>query len=311
MASFFITPCVHTSDALCQLPAEAEHDSLVHRMRRRIIAVALSLLLPSLAVASALDDVVHDADAFSDVLLQMQAEQDGQTDDLLREEGDEMFPSTGQSSSTSRQSTLEEDPDFLTARVDGVPVIFRDIPRDAWFAPYVRDVVGEGIVSGYREANGALMGLFGPADSLTIEQLAKIAVQVARVDLSACGTTLKNDAADGTWSEQYIRCAEHRGWAVYADGSVDIGRPARRAEVVATLLQALGVKTEQRTGGIFTDVDSSVEFAAAIEMAARAGVISGDSDARGSPLGTFRPTDPVNRAEVAKIVTMALQVYGL
>ncbi|MFH1444329.1 MAG: S-layer homology domain-containing protein [Candidatus Peregrinibacteria bacterium] len=280
-------------------------------MRSRTVIVVLSVLVPSLALASALDDVVHDASSFSDVLEQMQAEQSGQIDDAVRESGDEIFPSTGQGSSTSRQSTLDEDPNFLTARVDGVPVIFRDVPKDAWFAPYVRDVVEEGIVSGYREANGALKGLFGPADALTIEQLAKIATQVARVDLSACGTALKNTAARDTWSESYIRCAEQRGWAVYADGSVDINRLARRAEVVATLLQVLAVKTEPRTGGIFTDVDSSVEFAAAVEMAARAGVIAGDTDAQGNSLGTFRPIDPVNRAEVAKIVTMALQVYGV
>ncbi|MFH0851314.1 MAG: S-layer homology domain-containing protein, partial [Candidatus Peregrinibacteria bacterium] len=101
-----------------------------------------------------------------------------------------------------------------------------------------------------------------------------------------------------------------RGWALYAEGSVNALRLPRRAEGVATLLQALGVKIEPRTGGIFTDIDSSVEFAAAIEMAARAGVVAGDNDVQGNATGTFRPFDPVNRAEVAKIVTQALQVYG-
>jgi len=240
----------------------------------------------------------------------MQKEQSAQSADAVRESGSEIFPSTGQGSSASRSSESEEDSLFLTVRIDGVPVIFRDAPKDAWFAPYVREVTGQGIVSGYRAADGTPKGLFGPADPLTIEQLAKIAVQVSKVDVSSCGSTLKNTATKGTWSESFIRCAEQRGWAVYADGSVDVSRPARRAEVVATLLQALGVKIDARTGGVFTDVDSSVEFAAAIEMAAKAGVVAGDSDAKGNATGTFRPLDPVNRAEVAKIITMALQVYG-
>lgn len=279
-------------------------------MRSSAVAIFLGVLLPSFVLASALDDVVNDAGSFTGVLQQMQAEQSGQSADQLRESGSEVFPATGLGGSSSRPSGVDENPTFLTARVDGVPVIFRDVPKVAWFAPYVRDVTEQGIVSGYREADGTLKGLFGPADSLTIEQLAKIAVQVAKVDLSACGSVLKNTAVKGSWSEAYIRCAEQRGWAVYADGSVDALRLARRAEVVATLLQALGVKIEQRTGGIFTDVDSSVEFAAAVEMAAKAGVIAGDSDAQGNATGTFRPIDPVNRAEVAKIITMALQVYG-
>lgn len=279
-------------------------------MRSATLPLLLCVLLPSLVFAGSLDDVVNDAESFTGVLQQMQEEQAAQSADQLRESGSEIFPSTGQGSSSSRPSGLDEDPTFLTARVDGVPVVFGDVPKVAWFAPYVRSVTEQGIVSGYREADGTLKGLFGPADALTIEQLAKIAVQVAKVDLSACGSVLKNTAVKGGWSEVYIRCAEHRGWAVYADGSVDALRLARRAEVVATLLQALGVKIEQRTGGVFTDVDSSVEFAAAIEMAAKAGVVAGDTDALGQATGTFRPSDPVNRAEVAKIVTMGLQVYG-
>ena len=43
--------------------------------------------------------------------------------------------------------------------------------------------------------------------------------------------------------------------------------------------------------------------------AARAGVVSGDADAQGNPTGLFRPVDPVNRAEVAKIVAQAVQIY--
>ncbi|ALM09746.1 MAG: S-layer protein [Candidatus Peribacter riflensis] len=278
-------------------------------MRLQPALAVFSFMIPAFAVAGPLDDAVRDAAIFEQVQEQMSLEQSAQDADALREAGDELFPGTGQGSGSSRPVTLEEDPVFLTARVDGVPVIFRDVPKDAWFAPYVRDVVGKGIVSGYRESDGTLKGLFGPDDPLTIAELAKIAVQVALVDLSSCGSGLKNATAAGMWAEPYVRCAERRGWAVYADGSGDVQRLASRAQVVATLLQALGVKIEPRTGGVFRDVDSSVEFAAAVEMAARAGVVSGDADAQGNPTGLFRPVDPVNRAEVAKIVAQAVQIY--
>jgi hypothetical protein len=245
------------------------------------------------------------------VLDQLSTEQDAQEWDAAREAGKDIFPAPPEgSSSSSGAMAFTEDPIFLTVRVSGVPLIFRDVPKDAWFAPSVREVMDRGIVSGYREADGTPRGLFGPADSLTIEQLAKIAVGFAGVNLDSCGSKVRNAGATGRWSEAYIRCAEHRGWAVYADGSVNILHPARRAEVVATLLQASAVKVEPRTGSVFRDVDSSVEFAALVETAARAGIVSGDHDEQGSPTGTFRPRDPINRAEVAKIVTRVLQVYG-
>lgn len=273
--------------------------------------VVLTTLLPSIVFAGTLDDSAQNASSFEDILQQMQEEQNVQAEDAVREAGAEVFPSGGKKgSSVSSSSAPAEDPYFLTARVDGVPVVFRDVPKEEWFAPYVREVTGRGIVSGYRESDGTPRGLYGPADALTVEQLAKLAVQLAQVDGASCGTALRNGGAKERWSEPFIRCAEQRGWAVFADGSVDVQRSARRAEVVATLLQALAVKIEARTGGFFTDVDSSVEFAAAIEMAARAGVITGDSDAQGDAKGTFRPADAVNRAEVAKIITRVMQVFG-
>lgn len=279
-------------------------------MRRTVPVLIAALLLPVCAAAASLDQVRGEAERFNGLLEQWRQELQAQSSDVLREAGTEVFPLTGTGDAQGRVAESDEDPVFLTTRVDGVPVVFRDIAKEAWFAPYVRAVVGEGIVSGYRAPDGTPKGLFGPADALTVEQLAKIAVQVAAADTETCGTMLKNVAAQGRWSVPFIRCAEQRGWAVFADGSVDVARNARRSEVVATLLQALAVNIEPRKGGVFTDVDSSVEFAAAIEMAAKAGVVTGDTDAAGNATGTFRPLAAVNRAEVAKIVTMALQVYG-
>jgi len=278
---------------------------------RTVTTLFFIFLLPSLACAASLDAVVHDAGTLRDVLDQTLKEQQTQAADAVREAGAEIFPMVqGDGSSSVAATVLDEDPVFLTARVEGVPVIFRDVPKDSWFAPYVRAVTGEGIVSGYRAADGTLRGLFGPGDALTIGQLAKIAVQLMKMDPASCTASLKNETAKGTWAIGFIRCAEQKGWAVYADGSVDVNRNATRAEVIATILQAFAVKIESRTGDVFKDVDSSVEFAAAVEQAAKAGVVSGDSNAQGNPTGMFRPRDSINRAEVAKIITNAVQVYG-
>jgi hypothetical protein len=58
------------------------------------------------------------------------------------------------------------------------------------------------------------------------------------------------------------------------------------------------------------DVSPSTLFSEAIYTAVRDGVMSGDTDAIGHLTGRFRPEDPINRAETAKIVSAALQVYS-
>jgi hypothetical protein len=91
---------------------------------------------------------------------------------------------------------------------------------------------------------------------------------------------------------------------------VDVHRNATRAEVISTVIQAFKVSELPATGTGFTDVTLSTQFASSIEQAFRDGVVSGYSDQDGNPTGLFGPAEPVNRAEFAKIVTIAMQVYG-
>jgi len=217
----------------------------------------------------------------------------------------ELFPSTGSGSSLPESTGTH-----LTIKVDGVPVVLSDVPSQEWFAPYIRDVSERGVISGYRSQDGRPTGLFGPADSVTIEQLAKMAVQSAAIDIFGCGDTLKNVIAPGRWSERYIRCAEANGWAVFSDGSVDPARPATRAEVVVTVLQAFKARIPPRSGTLFTDVTTATVYGAAIEAAANDKIVSGYSDDTGRPTGEFGPEDAVNRAQTAKIISLSFQVYA-
>ncbi len=76
---------------------------------------------------------------------------------------------------------------------------------------------------------------------------------------------------------------------------------------MVTLLQAFDVSFSSASGDFFSDVGASIEFSAAIERAAHDGIIRGDDTERGRPM--FRPMDTMNRAELAKVVTLALQYY--
>ncbi len=199
---------------------------------------------------------------------------------------------------------------FVSATIDGKLVIFEDVPIDSWFAPHVNDAIRTGIMSGYRNNLGNIKGQFGPSDRVNIAQLAKIAHEVAGIDDSRTGRiTPKNLRARGTWFESYFSSAESLGWQVFQNARLDPSKNATRGEVIATILQALDVPRVWHKGKMFTDVNFDTPFASSIETAATDGVMTGYNDALGNPTGEFRPDGAINRAETAKLVTLAISLY--
>lgn len=207
------------------------------------------------------------------------------------------------------QTEYERSLQFVTTQIDGRQVVFTDVPIGEWFASPVYTALKAGIMSGYRDAEGNLSGLYGPGDNVNIAQLAKIAHEIAGIDETKVRTEPKNLRARGEWFAEYVASAEQRHWLVFADHRTDPARPATRAEVVATLLQALDVRRFWAKGELFTDVDPEMPYADSIETAAADGVVSGFTNASGEATGRFGPEQPVNRAEIAKIIAAAIELY--
>ncbi len=279
-------------------------------MRKFVLMTGL-VLLPILAVAAdSLEYLIDDAERFEEELDRMETEREWDASDAADMESADLIPDPGLATEDAgRAGEALEKGMYVRIKIDGVPVDLTDVPKDTWFAPYVRSAADAGIVSGYRGENGLPLGLYGPADPVTIEQVAKIAFIASGTPISDCGSELLNVAAEGRWSEDYFRCAEKMQWAVFSDGTVDPLRPASRDEVVVTMLQAFKVMIRDSEATPFTDLDSS-EFRAAVVTAYEDHVISGYTDAEGNATGTFGPEDAVNRAEVVKIVVLAMDVYG-
>lgn len=287
------------------------------RMHIRLMLTAV-LLLPALAaqsVSAASGSLLKDAlDAWEAMDAVVGDEESVQEEEAAFQSQTDIFPELESTEEGNRLERLREErtAEFVSAEVDGSLVVFADVPRVAWFAPYVREIAELRIVSGYRDADGRPLGLFGPQDNVTIEQMAKVMVYASGRIPQDCGTApVRNLTASGSWSAPFVSCAENLQWPVYGDGSVDVQRNATRADVVITLMQAFGKQWGQRTGTAFTDVTASTQFGAAIEQAKADGVVSGYTDAQGTPTGLFGPQDPVTRAEFAKIVTLGRQLYGM
>ena len=112
---------------------------------------------------------------------------------------------------------------------------------------------------------------------------------------------MENARAKNQWFEQFFASAEQLHWEVWRDRRVDPARPATRAEVVATILRALKISTMWAEGKTFGDVHPTHPYANAIETAALDGLIDAG--------GNFRPNDPINRAELAKMAAQAAEIY--
>ena len=194
---------------------------------------------------------------------------------------------------------------------DGRTVILSDVKVKDWFAPHVHRVAKAKIMTGKTDAAGNPTGIFAPGDNVTIAQLAKIAHEVAGLDEKRRDIPSRptNTRAQGTWAAHYFASAEYKDWLVFRDTRVDPGRPATRGEVVATLLQALDVPRNWPHGLLFTDVRTDTKYAASIETAAADRIIAGYTQRDGSSLSTFGPENPINRAEMSKVVSGAIDAY--
>lgn len=274
-----------------------------------ILPLLTSLSLPAAHAASSYDALQLSVKAASGAL---QVEADDHAADLMEakiEAKNEFFPDTGAA------VKLPPDPGLaagvVSFRIAGVPYLLKDVPLQAWFAPYVRDMAEQGIVSGYKDAGGIPTGVFGPERSVSVEELAKMAIEAARIDKSGCTGAPKNPLAQKSWSALYIACAEQHSFAIYGDGTTDIRRPASRAEVVMTILQAFAVPMQELAAGkpLFSDVSAATLFSAAINTAVQDGIVSGYTDAKGNLTGTFGPEKPINRAEVSKMLSIGVQKY--
>lgn len=272
--------------------------------------VAVLLLLSPIATNAASGwSLLNSAEMFNDWIENQVEIMQEDSADLQLQGGEELLPLRGSGSVMTEGPRQTQYVEFVA---EGQTVVFADVPSGEWFAPFVRDAAERGIVSGYRDTNGKFTGKYGPVNSVTLEELAKMSFLAAGLSRVSCPMIPSNPLAKGRWSEIYVSCAEHEGFAVYADGTVDILRPATRAEVTMTVLQAFGagMRDSPPAGVKLKDVSDSTLFANAIYTAIQDRVVSGDTDASGNPTGIFRPGDAVNRAEISKIMSAAMQVYG-
>ena len=194
--------------------------------------------------------------------------------------------------------------DRLALELSGTLIVYKDVPVDAWFAPYVSVLLEEEIAKGYSDAEGNPTGEFGVSKPVTYAEVLKMALEAANTPLSV--GTARNPSANGTWATTYVKTAEDQLLSLFTP-NLNVHSSATRGDVVRIVLEILGYPIGN-TPSAFSDVPKNHPASPAIALAAFYGFISGDTDKDGKPLNTFRPNDHINRAEVAKIIALARKV---
>lgn len=182
---------------------------------------------------------------------------------------------------------------------------FRDTDDDQWFTEHVNFVKLKNVVSGYVDQNGNSLGEYRPANNVTVAEMLKIALRGAGFDEKKVSGEAKNERARNMWVNLFYKQAEELGLTITLDAEVDPFRSITRAEVVRLILEIYGVDPKADVVMDFVDVSANHPHARFIQYAKEVGIVSGHGET-----GKFNPDEPVNRAEVAKIIRLAIEFFG-
>jgi hypothetical protein len=162
-------------------------------------------------------------------------------------------------------------------------------------------------INGYTsgDAGGYANSVFKPNSSVSREEVAKMMTVLKLAGFSSGdGMHIAYlDVSEGRWSSAYIQAAADMGYFEgYPDGNFRPGEAITRAEFTAVIVRASGVTVlpvALPEDLPFTDTkDEGAWYLPYLRIAVEKGYIEGYPD------GTFRPNEPVSRAEAVKMLNL-------
>ncbi len=177
--------------------------------------------------------------------------------------------------------------------------IFTDVSPEAWFAPYVNQLAEAGVIDTTKDT-------YRPSELVNRAEMAKFAVAAAGITMEKATEAPFKDVSLGQWYTDPIYTAAKNG--IVSNNKKDgvatgMYRPSdslNRAEAAKIIVNAFQFAEDTTGAPHFPDVKSSDWFYLYVETAFNAGIINGYPD------GTFGPAKNINRAEVAKMLALAM-----
>ncbi|MBD3328038.1 hypothetical protein GF340_01910 [Candidatus Peregrinibacteria bacterium] len=166
---------------------------------------------------------------------------------------------------------------------------------DHWAEEIIKGLFDAGIVSGDGET-----GDFRPDDPIIRAEAAKIVTLAMGVEELVCYPGLYPDVTEDDWFCEYVGTAVDEGYFEgYADNTFGPANPILRGEAAAVILRALDFTIPEYDEYIFPDIDGDEWYANYAQKANDCGIMEGRD-------GMFAGNEEITRAELAKIVSLAL-----
>ncbi len=172
---------------------------------------------------------------------------------------------------------------------------FTDIANH-WGKEYINKLRIAGIVGGKNE------GIFAPNDYLTRAELTKIALNAFDINVGDVSEKPFEDVNLQDWFAAYVKTAKEEG---IVKGYQNVFRPNQnvtRAEALKILLTTANFDLPAASTD-FSDVAAGAWHEKYIAFAKDNEIVGGYKD------GTFKPNQPITRAEIAKITVKTMEVY--
>lgn len=179
-----------------------------------------------------------------------------------------------------------------------IVVQFNDIQVNNWAYTAITSMSERGVVSGYGD------GSFRPDNPISREEFAKMISVTFSLDLSVTDDVYYSDVPPDRWSFPYIEATTEYITGYYPPRGIPFFDPAANAtreDVATALVKIVGLPTDKYSTH-FTDENLiSPGLKKYVDVAADYNLISGYPD------GTFRPLNPITRAEVAALLYRAIK----
>lgn len=163
---------------------------------------------------------------------------------------------------------------------------FTDVPSSFWAYNAIESMARGGLVSGYGN------GIFGPTNTITIEQFCQILARATGMETGA--------GESGWWAEKAVASCVNAGYVAQRDGRAAYAAPITREAAIAGLQMASGraaLEGKNYTIASIPDAaDISPQYKDLIVAAYNSGITNGvKAD------GTFLPQRTLTRAEVCQL----------
>lgn len=175
--------------------------------------------------------------------------------------------------------------------------VFSDVADDNWAATFALDLYNRGIVSGDNRGRANL------ENRITREETSKLALLVNGIEINDAAKIESADAAEvSDWAVGYMATAVEKGiFSGYNDGTIRPSAQITREEMVTVIVKSLGIDTDANASVNFADADKIDWSAPYVAKAVELGFVNGYED------NTFRPANPITRAEAFAIFSRVLE----